>query len=839
MTDKPVFQGHHVVEQKTFKASDLVKKLSQEELFDLHGLRNLVVLPADQTLAARMGLSPHTGGPLSAYTDELAATLRDLEISPDGQATLRGDQAAAKRIAARVHDLTDTLKAGLVNGDLLTNTPQGMTPAQANARIQAFFGDLDGYRQRHASQIADLGRMSAPEARWAGVTKSETRVQAALDAADQPGSSTLSERWGGRQSLGTAIADANQAGRLPVSPDMETRLRTAFPQEMPPTLRGPVPVPGGGVPDSVRGARGWRVAGGAGVALMAYDLVDTGHRVVELRADGNAAGAASAQAHFVGRNAGGILGGFLLGAGYGAVSGSWTGPGAIATGIVGGVGGAYLGDRWAEQRDIDRVYTQADRAGNEWKRDPGDPQGAWTRMARAPGADGTYQEMRVLAGGRLVDELNYRAANDSYSLGLANPPRPRDPYRLDAHAEREPLRAPFEVSRQYVRDAGTGQWQLETREIVDARMAITRHQPVGPDRATALEWQSQAIIAQNASNTPAAIVARYKIAFNQFGWDEFTGREPVPPVIANARARTQELQASDGNTYTRGSDGQWTKPGFVFGDWFAEGNIREELERTWQSQKVGLQELSALAEEARANSTPTQRDLRSQVAGAYARAGEAPGDADIDAATAAVERAHAGDDGFRSQGPYFLQLQDDGSIATVSGQDGKRMEVTSVVTAADIARERSLQQGVTQAQPSGAPAAGDDAPEAQGARSHDSGQEPSRAPDHPHRLQPSAGMDGSHDDARATATGGGSGAAPAAASNPWHDTAAGRYVEDYMAALERGDEAQMRRLAENHAQAPQFREWEAWGKDNQQQRELEQQRQQAAPVQEAPGLARC
>src|SRR5690606_36907258 len=82
MTDKPVFQGHHVVEQKTFKASDLVKKLSQEELFDLHGLRNLVVLPADQTLAARMGLSPHTGGPLSAYTDELAATLRDLEYPP-------------------------------------------------------------------------------------------------------------------------------------------------------------------------------------------------------------------------------------------------------------------------------------------------------------------------------------------------------------------------------------------------------------------------------------------------------------------------------------------------------------------------------------------------------------------------------------------------------------------------------------------------------------------------------------------------------------------------------------------------------------------------------------
>lgn len=71
-----------------------------------------------------------------------------------------GDPAAAQRIAARVNGLVDTLKVGLVNGDLVCNTPEGMTPGQANARIRAFFSDLDNYQRSHAAQIAELGTMS-------------------------------------------------------------------------------------------------------------------------------------------------------------------------------------------------------------------------------------------------------------------------------------------------------------------------------------------------------------------------------------------------------------------------------------------------------------------------------------------------------------------------------------------------------------------------------------------------------------------------------------------------------------------------------------------------------
>ncbi|WP_127158763.1 XVIPCD domain-containing protein [Xanthomonas arboricola] len=713
MADTPAFQGHHVIEQAAFSESRLLQSLSRSGLFELHGPRNILNLPADQALAARMGLSPHPGGPLGAYSEELANRLERLELSPDGQATLRGDQAAAQRIAARVNGLTDTLKVGLINGDLVSNTPQGMTPQQANAKIRAFHGDLAAYQQSHAGQITDVGKMAAAEARWAGVTRSEGNVQLALDAIDQPGTSTLSDRWGGRQSLGEAVAEANQAGRLPITQPMEARLRLTFPQEMPPILARPptaprmpgVPGEGGIVAGEglvaaeaagARGLSGARVAGAAGVALMAYDFAVTGHRVVELSTQGNDTGAESAGTHFVGRNAGGIAGGFLLGAGYGAATGSWTGPGALATGLVGGVAGAYLGERWAEKQDVDRIYTQPDSSGNEWTRNPEDPQGTWTRSVSAPLPSGGYQETRLVAAGRLADELNYRAANDSYSLGLANPPKPQDPYRLDAKNETHPPREPFETGRDYVRNAQTGQWQLEIRESIDGKIPITRGASISAERATELEQQSKTIIAQNAANTPEATAARYQIAYNQFGWNEFANREPVPQAITNARTQPQPLQASDGHSYTRAANGEWTTPGTLYGSNPATGNTREELNRTWQSQQAGLQDLASMAEVARSNPTPTQSDLHIQVAGMYARAGITRTDAQIDAATAAVAQDHARDTG--KQMPFFLQLQKDGSIATVVGQNDDRMEIRVTTTAEEI-----LQAERQQAMPANAP----------------------------------------------------------------------------------------------------------------------------------------
>lgn len=702
MAETPVFQGHHVIEQDAYRQSRLLRELSKQDLFDLHAPRNLLNLPADRALAAQLDLSPHPGGPLGEYSRGVREQLAELEQTPDGRAALRGDRAAAERVATRVGELTDTLKTGLVNGDLHSNTPQGMTREQTNARIREFFGDIDGYRQTHATQIAEIGRMPAQEARWVGVTRSEGNVAATLDAIEQPGVKPVAgDPAAGRQSLGTAVAQANEAGRLPLSEPMEVRLRATFPQEMPPTLvRAPampeargtlmeggtmpdVDTPRSGAPGS---GRALRVVGAAGVALMAYDFVSTGHRVLELRAQGNDAAAEAAGTRFVGRNAGGLLVGFGAGFAYGAATGSWTGPGALVSGVIGGGVGAYLGDKWADQKQLEQIYTQTDVNGNAWTRDPADPQGAWLRTARAPNATGGFDETRLVAVGRLADELNYRSANDSYSLGLANPPEPKDPFRLPAEPGTDSPRAPFETGRDYVRDAQSGKWQVEIRENLDGRIPLTRHEPVSDERAMGLERQSALIIANNAANTPAVIAARYQIAHDQFAWGEFASKEPVPPVIRNSAAQTETLPASDGNTYTRGADGEWTRPGML-GTNQASGNTREELNRTWQAQQTGLQELSEYAAIARANPTPTEYGLRNAVIDAYARAGVVRSDADIDAATRAVTQDHARDGLGRS--PYTLEVRPDGSIATLVGHDDRRMETKSVTTAEEIERART------------------------------------------------------------------------------------------------------------------------------------------------------
>lgn len=718
MGDIPVFQGHHLIEQVAVENSRLLELLADSGHFKLHGPSNILNLPATPELAAKMGLSPHSGGPLGAYSDGLLLAIEELEQSPDGQlllgrnATPEVRAAAAERMAGRLDDLSQTLRAGILNGDLVTNTPEGMTPAEANAKVRTFFSDLDGYQRTHAAQIAELKTLNPAELRWRGVTQSEANVKLALDAIDQPGNSTLSERWGGRASLGTAIEEANQAGRLPLTEPTAVRVRTAFNPEMPLTIARPAPnapelagtagrtgaMEGAAEAAATRGQiTGARVLGAAGVAALAVDFAITGHRVAELRSEGNEAGARSAGTHFVGRTVGGFGGGFLLGAGYGALTGSWTGPGAVVTGLVGGVAGGFAGEYWAQYQDKKAVYTQVDRNGNEWSRDPEDARGIWSRSVRTPQPDGSYRDTAVVAGGRLVDELNYKAANDSYSLGLANLPRPQDPFKLDASGDNTPPREPFETSRHYVRNPQNGEWNLSIHEIVDGRIPLDRAVAVSPEKAGQLELESQRIIAQNAANTPEALAARYQVAFNQYGWHEFTSIEPVPEVITNAQSQTQPLMASNGEKYTQDANGQWNTPGWVYGTNPAEGNIIEELNRTRQSQRAGVEELNSMADIARANPTPTQFGLREQVENAYQRAHMPRTAEDIDAAVTAVTQGHARD--ALGSDTLILQVQQDGSLATLVGKDDERMEIKSITTPEEIAQAKAQRASAPETQP--------------------------------------------------------------------------------------------------------------------------------------------
>lgn len=458
-----------------------------------------------------------------------------------------------------------------------------------------------------------------------------------------------------------------------------------------------------------------KAAGVAGVALLAHDFATSGHKWIELNSQGNAAGADSTAAHFVGRNVGGAVGGFLGGAGVGLASGSWTGPGAIATGIGGGVLGAYLGERWAEQKDIERVYSQVDPMGRTWTRDPADPNGRWLRAGeqqQVQSSDlGTGVEVRAVqtaqgdevtfrtnyvATGTLERQLNWQAARASYELGLSNPPPPQNPYRLNANGLAEPARGAFETDRTFVRDASSGQWELEIKEMVDGRVPNSRHLPVSAEQAQALDEQSRTVIAQNASNTKAAIAARYMVAHEQGRWNDFgdANNPSVPRAVQDAEASANTLNASDGNAYTRQTDGQWISKGVIF-DSAANRNLSDELEITWQSQNDGIAGLHDIAAQLKDTAQIAPEGIRGQVEALYARHGIERTEQQLAATAVAVEQT------LNLQGrtgDVVLELMPDprthapsaeSAIATFGDTGGNRMTLTGTTTIEDIARAQS------------------------------------------------------------------------------------------------------------------------------------------------------
>lgn len=458
-----------------------------------------------------------------------------------------------------------------------------------------------------------------------------------------------------------------------------------------------------------------KVAGVAGVALLAHDFATSGHKWIELNSQGNAAGADSTAAHFVGRNVGGALGGFLGGAGVGLASGSWTGPGAIATGIGGGVLGAYLGERWAEQKDVERVYSQVDPMGRTWTRDPADPNGRWLRAGEqqqvqssdlgtgvevrpvqtAQGDDVTFHTSYV-ATGTLERQLNWQAARASYELGLSNPPPPQNPYRLNANGLAEPAQGAFETDRAFVRDSSSGQWELEIKEMVDGRVPNSRHLPVSAEQAQALDEQSRTVIAQNASNTKAAMAARYMVAHEQGRWNDFgdANNPSVPRAIQDAEASANTLNASDGSAYTRQADGEWVSKGMIF-DSTANRNLSDELEITWQSQNEGIAGLHDIATQLKDTAQVAPEGIRGQVDALYARHGIELTEQQLAATAVAVEQTL----NLQSRtGDVVLELMpdprthapsSDSAIATFGDAGGNRMVLTGTTTIEDIARAQS------------------------------------------------------------------------------------------------------------------------------------------------------
>jgi len=338
-------------------------------------------------------------------------------------------------------------------------------------------------------------------------------------------------------------------------------------------------------PNVVRGV------GAAGIAAVVYDAATTASRAAGLVQEGHQIGAQSQVEHFAGRTAGGLAGGFGAGFVYGAIAGSETGPGAIATGLVGGAIGAFGGEQLMDWHDRNKIYQQTDPHGQTWRYDAALPQQGWTRDV--PPLPGAPHGQHLRADSALAERLTYQASTTAAELAMAREGSPVDPYRQPSSSKDTPSFG----DPPWQRSAQTGQWERTIQTAFVERQAIpdVRTEVASPARASALDATARDTIARNLVASSHGIAEQYQAAYAQNHWQRFG---PMPEAVIHAlRTPPTTLEASNGHTYTRSAQGQWTTPGTLYGTNIAEGNVRQELEATYATRVAADQARGALAQE--------------------------------------------------------------------------------------------------------------------------------------------------------------------------------------------------------------------------------------------------
>lgn len=319
----------------------------------------------------------------------------------------------------------------------------------------------------------------------------------------------------------------------------------------------------GEVPGLARGL------GVLGAAAVIEDTASTVDHTTDLLRQGNVTGAQSGMLHLGGRTLGMVAGAEVLG-GLGALAGVESGPGAFVTGAVGGVVGAIGGEKLVNAIDDYRIYHQDDPQGQPWRYDPAHPGQGW--VSDLPPLPGDVQ--RPVADAALQNRLDYQASTRMAELRMAQPGELADPYRQPASAaDSARLQAD-----DWKRHAESGQWTRSVVTGVVGRVVERSTEVASPQRAVELDRAAERSIAHNRANSPQGVAEAYRALYEQRGWSAFG---PLPEAVASTlRDADRTVLASDGRSYTRDAQGQWSARGMLFGRHAAEGNVAAEIRET-------------------------------------------------------------------------------------------------------------------------------------------------------------------------------------------------------------------------------------------------------------------
>lgn len=572
-------QDHHAIEQQTLRHSPLLAKLQEAGRFNIHAQENRLFLPANPAYADAMGITPHSGGPLGEYQNGMIRRLNEIQRTRDGKAALLNDSDALDRVMARVEALRDTVKVGLINGDLNTNTPLGSTPAITNKRIRDFFDGVPEYHQRHIAQIQALKGFTGVDLGWVAVTHSESGIVTTLNRIEYDAKPLT--RGGNielqRSGLSLAISNAHHGGRVVLTePGIQT-VERVLGEEAGHRIRSLRSQQGGATLDLLLGeASTSQLIRSGGLLASGADAVITARRTSQLLEEGNGTAAQSELTHALARNGGGWVGGMATASVIGTSS-------FIPAAIV--AGGALLMskafDKGADLLDNRSVYRQTDKADVTWQFDGRN----WQRQAVMDSTGdglGNPAERSVGASYEKARELGAYAHVKAVELALGKAPPSQDPFSIPAKDGEGRLDNP-----NWHRDAQTEQWTRQVKIGVSGAndRGVYETQTASPERANELNREAVQRIENNIANGKAAIAASYLETYAATRASDFVPL--VPEAVEQARARPDAIQGSDNQLYQRDEAGQWSHAGQI-----AQGNMALELELTRTIQQPSLDQFN-------------------------------------------------------------------------------------------------------------------------------------------------------------------------------------------------------------------------------------------------------
>jgi hypothetical protein len=572
-------QDHHAIEQQTLRHSPLLAKLQEAGRFNIHAQENRLFLPANPAYADAMGITPHSGGPLGEYQNGMIRRLNEIQRTRDGKAALLNDSDALDRVMARVEALRDTVKVGLINGDLNTNTPLGSTPAITNKRIRDFFDGVPEYHQTHIAQIQALKGFTGVDLGWVAVTHSESGIVTTLNRIEYDAKPLT--RGGNielqRSGLSLAISNAHHGGRVVLTePGIQT-VERVLGEEAGHRIRSPRSQQGGATLDLLLGeASTSQLIRSGGLLASGADAVITARRTSQLLEEGNGNAAQSELTHALARNGGGWVGGMATASVIGTSSFV---PAAIVAGDALLMSKAF--DRGADLLDNRAVYRQTDKADVTWQFNGLN----WQRQAvmdSAGDGPGNPAERSVGASYEKARELGAYAHVKAVELALGKAPPPQDPFSIPAKDGEGRLDNP-----NWHRDAQTEQWTRQVKIGVSGAndRGVYETQTASPERANELNREAVQRIENNIANGKAAIAASYLETYAATRASDFVPL--VPEAVEQARARPDAVQGSDNQLYQRDEEGQWHHAGQI-----AQGNMALELELTRTIQQPSLDQFN-------------------------------------------------------------------------------------------------------------------------------------------------------------------------------------------------------------------------------------------------------